>query len=135
MSNKSQGNTFENEFCNILSHNGFWCHRLQDNKNGQPADIIAAKYGRSFLIDCKDCTGTKFELRRIEENQKNAMRLFEECGNQEGLFAIRYADGEIYIIYIQLLLRLMSAGIKAVNEKDMNLFGFKLEDWYSRSMR
>lgn len=98
MSNKSSGTAFECDFAMRLSGYGFWVHRLQDNHNGQPFDLIAARNGKSYAIDCKDCTDGIFRLSRMEENQLNAMRLWEETGNAEGLFAIRDArNGLIYM--------------------------------------
>lgn len=98
MSNKSSGTAFECDFAARLSGYGFWVHRLQDNRNGQPFDVIAARNGKAYAIDCKDCTDGIFRLSRMEENQLNAMRLWEETGNTEGLFAIRDArNGLVYM--------------------------------------
>ena len=70
MSNKSAGTMFEREFAGKLAKNRFWVHRFQDNKNGQPCDVIAARNGKTYLFDCKDCAGA-FQLSRVEENQYN----------------------------------------------------------------
>ena len=52
MSNKKLGNKFENEFADILADEfGFWVHLLNQNKSGQPADIIAVKNIKSFLFN------------------------------------------------------------------------------------
>ena len=53
MSNKSIGTAFEREFAGLLAEKGFWVHRLQDNQNGQPFDIIAVKNGRAYAFDAK----------------------------------------------------------------------------------
>ncbi len=92
MSNKSAGTQFEREFASRLAAEGFWVHRFRDNKNGQPCDVIAARDGEAYLFDCKDCKTDMFSLRRVEENQFNAMRLFDTTGNRRGMFAIRYPD-------------------------------------------
>ena len=42
-SNKKLGNTFENEFCEMMFMRNFWVHNLAQNKSGQPADVIAVK--------------------------------------------------------------------------------------------
>lgn len=98
MSNKSSGTAFECDFAARLSGYGFWVHRLQDNRNGQPFDVIAARNGKTYAIDCKECVDGIFRLSRMEENQLNAMRLWEETGNAEGLFAIRDArNGLVYM--------------------------------------
>ena len=76
MSNKSNGTAFEREFAQMLSERGFWVHLLKDNSNGQPFDVIGAMHDTPYAFDCKDCTGKNFELRRMEENQRNAMQLW-----------------------------------------------------------
>ena len=65
MSNKSTGTKFELELSKALADRGFWVHRLQDNQNGQPCDLIACRNGQAWLIDCKDCQGDFFQLSRI----------------------------------------------------------------------
>ena len=97
MNNKKLGNSFENELCEILSRNGFWVHCLTQNKAGQPADIIAVKNGKAYLIDAKVCSGDKFSFDRVEENQDLAMELWSECGNTFGYFAIKI-EGQIYMV-------------------------------------
>jgi Holliday junction resolvase len=67
------------------------------NASGQPADVIAAKDGNSYLIDCKVCTNGKFPFSRVEENQDLAMSLWEDCGNGQGWFAL-LVDEFIYMI-------------------------------------
>lgn len=43
MSNKSAGTQFEREFASRLAAEGFWVHRFQDNKNGQPCDTFVSE--------------------------------------------------------------------------------------------
>lgn len=50
MSNKSAGTQFEREFAARLAAEGFWVHRFQDNKNGQPCDVIAARNGKRTCL-------------------------------------------------------------------------------------
>ena len=96
MSNKKLGNTFETELCEILSMCGFWCHNMAQNSAGQPADVIAVRNGRAYLIDCKVCSTDKgFDLKRMEENQDLSMTLWNECGNGQGWFAIKLPTGDI----------------------------------------
>lgn len=98
MSNRSVGNAFEQELCELLSAYGFWAHNLKQDNSGQPADVIAARNKISYLIDCKDCSAKGFDLRRVEENQINAMQLWNECGNGQGWFAIKIPTGDIYML-------------------------------------
>ena len=99
MSNKKAGNQFESELCEILAMYGFWCHNMAQNASGQPADVIAAKNSKPYLIDCKVCSTDKgFDLRRVEENQDLAMSLWEECGNGQGWFAMKLPTGDIFML-------------------------------------
>lgn len=91
------GNRFEQELAQILFDHGYWVHLLKQNDAGQPADLIAVKNGRAFLIDAKVCTNGKFPLSRIEPNQELAMRSWEERGNGIGLFALKMPD-DIYML-------------------------------------
>ncbi len=96
-SNRAVGNAFESELCEVLFEQGYWSHNLKQNNSGQPADVIAVRNKVAYLIDCKDCSSDVFDLRRVEENQITAMRLWEECGNGQGWFAIKMED-EIYML-------------------------------------
>ena len=99
MSNKKLGNTFETELCEILSMCGFWCHNMAQNSAGQPADVIAVRNGRAYLIDCKVCSTDKgFDLKRMEENQDLSMTLWNECGNGQGWFAMKLPTGDIFML-------------------------------------
>jgi len=87
MTNKKLGNDFESLFCEMLSEHGFWVHNMAQTQSGQPADVIATRNGKSYLIDCKVCSSRGFALSRIEENQELSMNLWKQCGNGDGLFA------------------------------------------------
>lgn len=116
MSNKSSGNRFEQEFAEFLDGHGFWCHVLQQNKSGQPADIIAVKGRYHCLIDCKEVSTSRgFVLTRAEENQRMAMRKFADRGNHIGWFAVKFPDGTVRMVSIVFVLMLEAQGIKAIN--------------------
>ena len=102
-SNRAVGNSFEQELCELLFLYGFWSHNLKQDHSGQPADIIAVRNRCAHLIDCKNCEGDKFDLRRIEENQITSMDLWQECGNGCGWSAIKIKD-EIRMIAKQAIL-------------------------------
>lgn len=104
MSNRKLGNSFEREVADLLYDSGFWVHLLCQNQDGQPADIIAVKNKRAYLIDCKVCsTKNGFALSRLEENQILAMKLWESCGNGSGWFALKF-DEKIIMISLHALL-------------------------------
>lgn len=126
-SNKKVGNDFERELCDLLAAEGFWVHNLAMNSAGQPADVIAVRNGKAFLIDCKDCIGDRFVLSRVEENQRLAMDLWVQCGNEQGLFAIKI-EGEIYMIDYGAI-RHLSKTIRSLKIRDMTYIGIPIGEW------
>ena len=128
MINKKLGNKFEKELSEILYDAGYWVHLLNQNKNGQPADIIAIKNGKSYLIDAKECTREIFPLKRMEYNQELSMGLWIECGNTTPYFALK-ARNEIYMVDYTTVIDLISKGKKQLNLEDMNKYGVRLATW------
>ena len=114
MNNKQAGNECEREFCEQLAKDGFWAHFMGGNKNGQPADIIAVRNERAYLIDAKDCQNDRFALSRIEDNQYMAMRVWELCGNNQGLFALKTSKG-VYMLTYGVVQVLELAEVKSLN--------------------
>ena len=103
-SNRAVGNTFEQELCKLLFEQGFWAHNLKQDNSGQPADVIAVRNKIAYLIDCKDCSAKGFDLRRVEENQINAMSLWFDCGNGQGWFALKLPTGDICMMpYVSMM--------------------------------
>lgn len=103
MSNKSDGNKFEILVCEILSKQGFWVHRLAPNNCGQPADIIAVKNQKAYLIDAKFySTNRGFMMSRIEDNQEYAMTRWESKGNDVGWFCIGTLENQWMISHKDL---------------------------------
>lgn len=129
MSNKKLGNSFETDFCQLLYQHGFWVHNFVQSKDGQPADVIAVKNGKAYLIDCKVCSNNYFNLGRMEENQINAMTLWEEVGNGNGLFAIRLAmDNSILMLTKQECLSLLKEQ-KQIGFKKLKQLGKHIDKW------
>lgn len=126
--NKKLGNSFEHDYCLLAAKNGFWAHRLQDNKNGQPADVIMAKNNIPILVDCKVCENNIFPLSRMEENQINAMTLWTVKGNKHAYFAL-LIDEKVRMISFTKLMELKRLGIKQLNESDIYSFSVVFEDW------
>ena len=127
MTNKKAGNSFEAELCEILANEGFWAHNLAQNSAGQPADVIAVKDGEAFLIDCKVCSQGKFQYSRIEENQELSMSLWKDCGNGDGLFALKFDTG-IYIVDRESM-RNCSVHHPAMTPELAEMYGYSLEEW------
>ena len=130
--NKKVGNSFETELCEILANHGFWAHNMAANQAGQPADVIAARNSVSYLIDCKSCTTAKgFSLDRVEDNQDMAMRLWRDCGNGEGWFAIKLANGEIYMVQHSVVMTFCYVQ-SAMRPTDVVSNGLSLSQWVAR---
>ena len=129
MSNKKLGNQFESELCEILSMYGFWCHNLAQNAAGQPADVIAVKNGRAYLIDCKVCSTDKgFDLRRVEENLELAMRLWNDCGHGAGWFAMKLPNDDIFMVPHFVIIAYRNTG-SSMSAADVFEAGKPIEKW------
>ena len=129
MSNKSTGNAFEREFCEMLHSNGFWAHNMAANVYGQPADVIAVKNKTSYLIDCKVCSGRGFALSRIEDNQRFSMLLWQECGNGTGLFAMQLPNKQVVMMSLYVLTALEKVGKTFITNEEIWDMGIPLEEW------
>lgn len=130
-SNRKTGTAFERELCGILATHGFWAHNFTQSAAGQPADIIAVRAGAAYLIDAKDCGRDRFELRRVEENQRRSMDRFAACGNGCGWFAIRFSTG-IYMLSRDVL-RLAGDRAVSIGADDIKDYAIPLEKWMTRA--
>ena len=128
MINKKLGNKLEKELSEILYNAGYWVHLLNQNKNGQPADIIAVKNKKAYLIDAKVCSLEKFAFKRVEENQHLSMQMFIECGNTTPYFALK-ARNEIYMLSYKTIRDLISQGKKQLNFEEINKYSTRLSTW------
>lgn len=133
MSNKTIGNNFEVELAEILSQNGYWVHLLNANRSGQPADVIAVINNQAYLIDAKVCSNNDFPLSRIEENQRLAMELWEECGNDSGWFALKLDkfNPQIYMISYYLM-SAFSQTRSTLSTEMIKEFGMPIDKWVER---
>jgi len=128
--NRTNGGRFEQDLAGKLSDAGWWVHVLQQNKAGQPADIIAAKDKFHTLIDCKvvsDHNG--FPFSRVEENQRMAMKRFFRRAGELCYFAIKLPNNEIRFISMSRIETLESRGKKKLTEKELQYEARTLEDW------
>ncbi len=119
MNNKRIGNQMERRVANTLYSKGYWVHRLQDNHNGQPFDIVSIKYNKAFCIECKHCIGKKFNFSRIEQNQRNAFYRLKKCGS-DGYIALQFGnDNAFYIVNYKTINDLEAKGIKNISEEEL----------------
>jgi Holliday junction resolvase len=127
-SNKTIGNHFEGELCDLLAEAGWWAHNMAQNQIGQPADVIAVQNNIAVLIDCKVCENDRFPLSRIESNQEGAMTLWELQGNTYSYFAMKLSDGTIYMVDFNSLEFRSSLGQKSLNQGEIRNFP-TLSEW------
>ena len=130
MNNKKIGNDFESDFCEILFENGFWVHNMTQNASGQPADVIAARNGKTYLIDCKVCSVRGFALNRMEDNQDLSMELWKSCGNGEGWFAVLI--GEQIAMIPHFTIKALRNQQSYMNELEIREYGTPLEKWLKK---
>ena len=133
--NRSTGGRFEQELSQTLAEHGFWVHVMQQNKSGQPADIIAVKKKFHTLIDCKLISDDKgFPFERIEENQRLAMKLFTRKGGELCYFALKLPDGVIRMVSLSRLETLKNRGKKRITDNDIRTTEtWALDKWLESS--
>ena len=131
--NRTTGGRFEQELSHILAENGFWVHVMQQNKAGQPADIIAVRGRFHTLIDCKVCENGFFAFERIEENQRSAMKRFFNRGGELCYFALKLPDGTIRMVSLERCETIRNRGKKRISEEDMTKETWNLKDWIASS--
>ena len=121
MNNKTIGNQFEKEYAEILSKQGFWVTFItpKATNGSQPCDLIAIKDDIAFLIDCKTSESKLFPLKRIEQNQREAFRKYQHCGNMNYYLAIKH-ENKIYKIDMAEI---------DFKQKNINLEGRTHEDY------
>ena len=131
--NRTSGGRFEQELSHILADSGFWVHVMQQNKAGQPADIIALRGRFHTLIDCKVCDNGFFAFERIEENQKSAMKMFFRKAGELCYFALRLPDGTIRMVSLERCETLRGRGYKRITAERMSQETWSLEKWLEGS--
>lgn len=131
MSNKSSGTGFERDFAEYMAEKGYWAHVFQDNRNGQPFDIILAKDGNTQAGDCKVCENDVFRLSRMEPNQISAMTRWVECGNGEPWYYILLERAnQVFRVPFSKLLELKRSGQKMIDDTQIIQLGELLcNDW------
>jgi len=132
--NRTNGGRFEQDLSHKLAEAGFWVHVLQQNKSGQPADIIAVKGHFHTLIDCKVVSDDKgFPFDRIEENQKFAMRMFHRKCCESCYFSIRLPDESVWMVSLERLENLRGTGRKRLTEREIRTKTWPLDRWLESS--
>lgn len=90
---KKLGNDVERDFINLMYKKGWWVHLFASKVNGQPLDIVMAKDGKVWFLDVKNVQDKNYFLHsRIEENQKNAMKMLYDRHIDNVGFVIKFDD-------------------------------------------
>ena len=131
--NRTTGGRFEQELSHILADNGFWVHVMQQNKAGQPADIIAVRGRFHTLIDCKVCDNGFFSFERIEDNQRSAMKRFFNRAGELSYFALKLPDGSIRMVSLERCETLKNRGKHRISAEDMQKETWNLDSWLESS--
>lgn len=131
--NRTTGGRFEQELSHILAENGFWCHVMQQNKAGQPADIIAVRGKFHTLIDCKVCDNGFFAFERIEDNQRNAMKMFFRKAGELCYFALKLPDESIRLVSLERCETIRNRGKRRISEEEMIKETWNIQDWLDSS--
>lgn len=132
--NRSVGNSFEEDLCNILAEHGFWAHNMKQSVHGQPADIIAVKGVYHVLIDAKVISNDNgFPFSRIEENQRSAMKMFQKRCGQLGYFALKLPDESIWMVTLERMETLKARGRSGLTEDEIRNNTWSLEKWLETS--
>lgn len=128
--NRTTGGRFEQDLSHLLHEHGFWVHVLQQNKAGQPADIIALRGSFHTLIDCKVISDNKgFPFERVEENQKYAMRMFQRRTGELCWFALRLPDGSMWMVPLEKIETLKGRGKRRLTDHDIRTETWPIERW------
>ena len=79
------------------------------------------------MIDCKVCEKGYFRLDRVEDNQIQAMSLWEECKNGPGWFALELPTGQVRMFSLQQLKDLSC--LHTIIPREKILQGMTVEEW------
>lgn len=112
------GREFENLIVKKLHESGYWVHRIHPDESGQqPFDIIAIRGNKICAYDAKVLSqGKRFPLKRIENNQLNAFKLFEKKTNGADIgLLILSEDGRIRFMDIGQINNALWLGKKSID--------------------
>lgn len=122
MNNKKIGNQMEKKVAEYFAGEGYWVHRLQDNHNGQPFDMIAIRENKAYCMECKHCIGNVFNLSRLEFNQKNAFEKLSKNGSENLYIAIQFGDDEyFYTMLYEFYKKLLKSGVTSVKKEFLDM--------------
>lgn len=128
--NRTNGGRFEQELAGMLYRDGFWVHVLQQNKSGQPADIIAVDGHLAMLIDAKVVSGNEgFPLRRVEENQQYAMKRFTTLTGKTCWFAVKMPGGDVRMLSSVFVFSMIDNGFNTISDAFLRETALSYREW------
>lgn len=134
MNSKKVGSDFERRYAAYLKKCGFWVHFLNPAPDGsQPFDFIALKGTFSTVpqiiaADCKTCSGNRFPLSRVEDNQVTAFTQLAHCGLAHcGWFIIETRKNHVISIPAEHILQAKRNGITSINLKEYDENGYSTD--------
>lgn len=103
MNNKKLGTAFERSVVEYFKEWGYWAHFISpDARGAQPFDVIIAKDGKTYVMDCKTSADHIFRLSRLEWNQQMAFDRWQDCGNSPAWVIVEYKEHMYMILYNHL---------------------------------
>lgn len=127
--NKKEGTDFEERVKDLFYEKGYWVHLFQQNKAGQPCDLIAVKGYNAHIIDAKDCKSGRFPLSRVEENQFLSMRRWCDRTKHQAWFAFQLPnDEEVYFISFQAICNFLAHDVRTLSSTDIRESSFKFSE-------
>lgn len=111
------GRELEEHIVTVLQTKGYWAHRIYPDESGQqPFDVIACKDGKICAYDAKVVSaGTRFPLRRLEDNQYNAFRAFRNKNMKADVgLLIMAPDNRIHYVSIEGLEDCLQSNVKSL---------------------
>lgn len=130
MNNSTLGSKFERKICEDLFERGWYVINIPRNHTGQqPVDILAMKRDRVIFADCKVCSGRGFEFERIEENQRQSMRLVDGRTRNLPVFILQLPEGDIWVIYHCVFDNLERQNFKRMLNWQIREYGIPWEEY------
>lgn len=81
MNNKKLGNSTEQKFLELIQSQGGWATLIPPTHLGQPVDVIAIVHNQYLFVDVKNCSGDRFSLNSIQDNQVLSMQKIVNAHN------------------------------------------------------
>ena len=109
MSSKQAGDDFEKTIIHQLHERGWWTYLTPSTVSGQPFDVIAIRRCLGVAMEIKHVAGHRFDLSRIEPNQRMALQDFMNRGNHA--FFVLGNSEETYVAGAESILSIQEKSV------------------------